>query len=60
MNLYLNETLLEFKIDIGAEITVIPESVATPFQSHAVKEEIYVVKNLHTPLLELLAIYYQS
>ena len=87
MNLYLNDIPLEFKIDTGAEVTVIPESVATPFQSllqassrglqgpgktslqvcgqftgtlrkdtHAVKEEIYVVKNLHTPLLGLPAI----
>ena len=87
VNLYLNDTQLEFKIDTGAEVTVIPESVATLFQSllrtslrglqgpgktslqvcgqftgtlrkdtHAVKEEIYVVKNLHTPLLGLPAI----
>jgi len=34
VNLYLNQTLLEFKIDTGAEVTVIPESVATPFQSY--------------------------
>jgi len=33
VNLYLNETLLESKIDTGAEVTVIPESVPTPFQS---------------------------
>ena len=34
VNLHLNHTLLEFKIDTGAEVTVIPESVATPFQSY--------------------------
>ena len=85
MNLYLNDTLLEFKIDTGAEVTVIPESVATPFQSllqkfslrlqgpvsvqvcgqftgalrkdsRAIKEEIFVMKNLHTSLLVLPAI----
>ena len=33
MNLYLNDIQLEFKIDTGAEVTVIPELVATPFQS---------------------------
>ena len=31
MNLYLNDTQLEVKIDTGAEVTVSPESVATPF-----------------------------
>ena len=87
MNLYLNDTLLEFKINTGTEVTVIPESVATPFQfllqyssqrlqgpgkislqvcgqftgtlrkdGHICKEEIYIVKNLHTPLLGLPAI----
>ena len=87
MSLYLNNTKLEFKIDTGAEVTVIPESVATPYQSllqttsqrlqgprktqlevcgqftgtlkkdtQVVEEEIYVVKNLHMPLLVLPAI----
>jgi len=78
--IHLNDTQIEFKIDTGAEVTVIPELIA-PFQSllqtfsqglqgpgktflqvcgqftgtlrkdtHTVKEEIYLVKNLHTPL----------
>ena len=33
VSLYLNNTKLELKIDTGAEVTVIPESVATPYQS---------------------------
>ena len=33
VSLYLNNTKLEFKIDTGAEVTVIPESVTTPYQS---------------------------
>jgi len=87
VSLYLNNTKLEFKIDTGAEVTVIPESVATPYQSllqttsrrlqgpgktqlevcgqftgtlkkdtQVVEEEIYVVKDLHMPLLGLPAI----
>ena len=32
-SLYLSNAKLEFKIDTGAEVTVIPESIATPYQS---------------------------
>ena len=78
---------MTFKIDTGAEVTVIPESAATPFKellrlpegrlhgpaksslnvcgqfsgtlqlkTKIVKEEIFVVKNLHKPLVGLPAI----
>ena len=78
---------MTFKIDTGAEVTVIPESAATPFKellrspegmlhepaksslsvcgqftgtlrlnTKTAKEEIFVVKNLHKPLVGLPAI----
>ena len=53
MNLYLNDTLLEFKINTGAEVTVIPESVATPHFS--------VFYNiLHKDFMDLGKFHYKS
>ena len=80
-------SLMTFKFDTGAEVTVIQESAATPFKellrlpegrlhgpaksslsvcgqftgtlqlkSKTVKEEIFVVKNLHKPLVGFPAI----
>ena len=87
MQLLLNGILMTFKIDTGAEVTVIPESAATPFKgllrspqgvlhgpakslssvcgqftailkldTKVVNDEVFVVKNLHKPLIGLPAI----
>ena len=31
--MYLNEIPVKFKIDTGAEVTAIPEAIATPFKA---------------------------
>ena len=85
--LLLNGIPMTFKIDTGAEVTIIPESAATPFKellrspegmlhgagesslsvcgqfmgtlqlnTKTAKEEIFMVKNLHKPLVGLTAI----
>ena len=87
VELSLNGVPMTFKIDTGAEVTVIPESAATPFlkllkspvgklhgpaesalsvsgqftgtlqlNSKIINEEIFIVKNLHKPLVGLPAI----
>ena len=33
IELYLNEVHVTFKIDTGAEVTAIPEAIATPFKA---------------------------
>ena len=87
IQLLLNGIPMTFKIDTGAEVTVIPESAATPFKgllrspqgvlhgpakgllsvcgqftatlqrdTKVVNEEVFVVKDLHKPLIGLPAI----